>query len=309
MSPDDSKLLILTGPTGVGKSALAVALAERIGGEIVSADSQQVYRECDIGTAKLPLAKRRAIPHHLIDVLAPNEACDAYRYVLLADQAIAAIRARGRVPIVVGGTGLYLKGLVSGLCDAPPRDATLRKNLEMRCHDEGVNTLHAELTRCDPETALQIHPGHSSRIIRALEVFHLTGQSITAFHRVHRGAQPRYPATWIGLMCPRAELRERIAARVAQQLACGWLAEVTRLLEQYGAETPIFRAIGYRELLAHLQQAVPWADTVARIVTATTQYAKRQMTFLRGIPKIAWHDVTDSESIIEIITRQQQAPD
>lgn len=292
-------LVILTGPTASGKSALAVALAQRIGGEIVSADSQQVYRDCDIGTGKLAPAEQGGIPHHLIDVFAPDAACDAFRYVALADAAIAAITARGQVPLVVGGTGLYLKGLVWGLCDAPPRDTAVRDELEARAQAEGVAALHAELATCDPEAATVIHASHTSRIIRALEVFRITGASILHFQHLHRCATPRYAATWIGLACPRAQLRERIAARVAAQLERGWLAEVQQLVEQYGPDLPICRAIGYRELLAHLRDGVPWEETVARIVTATAQYAKRQMTFLRGIPEIAWFDASDSASLVE----------
>ncbi len=285
-------VILVTGPTAIGKSALAIALARHLDGEIINADSQQLYRGCDIGTGKVPPQNRGGIPHHLFDVIAPDQQCNVAQFMALADSAIAEIRSRGHWPIVVGGTGLYLKTLVWGLCEAPPQDAAVRRELDALLRREGSAALHGELQRVDPALAAQIHPHHSTRLMRALEVWRLTGRSLAAWQAAHAHSSPRYRTRWIGLTCDRSLLRERIATRVAQQIADGWVDEVRQLLQQYGPNAPIFRAIGYRELAAFVQHGGELPQIIRGIVTATQQYAKRQMTYLRKIPDMAWHDVT-----------------
>lgn len=284
-------IILLTGPTAVGKSALAVHLAPQLNAEIINADSQQVYRGCDIGTGKPSREVQRRVPHHLLDMVAPDQQWNTAQFLQHADAAVAAIHARGRRVILVGGTGLYLKRFVWGLCEGAPCAPTIRAELEARLAAEGSASLHAELQHCDPEMADVIHPHHSSRILRALEVWRATGRSIRFWQTAHRRDLPRYPVRWVGLQCERTRLRERIATRIEHQLAMGWREEAEQLLAHYGPDIPIFRAIGYRELCRHLQTGTPWADTVTHITYATTHYAKRQMTYLHSIPEIAWYDV------------------
>lgn len=275
---------IICGPTGIGKSSYALALAEQGDAEIVSADSQQVYVGCDIGTGKVSAEERARVPHHCLDVCEPDQAYDAYQYVSDARAAIADIHARGKRALVVGGTGLYVKALMWGVCDVPARDAAVRAELEAIVARDGSAALHAQLAEVDPELAGDIHPNHSSRIVRALEVQRLTGRSIRSFHDAHRCEQPYYPnAQWIQLHCDRPLLRERIRLRVAQQMADGWVDEVVRLYAQYGADIPIFRAIGYRELLGAWRDGDVNDAVIERIVLVTGQYAKRQETYLRGL--------------------------
>lgn len=285
-------VIIIAGPTAVGKSQLAITLAHRIGGEIINADSQQVYRECDIGTGKPTRDEQQGIPHHLIDIVAPDQQFDTAQFLQHADTAVAQIHARGNRAILVGGTGLYLKRFVWGLCEGAPHDAGLRAELDAALAAQGSAALHAELRRCDPDMADAIHPHHSTRIVRALEVWRATGRSIRHWQDAHRRETPRHAVHWIGLHCEREHLRERIAARIDHQLAAGWCDEAQHLLTQYGPDIPIFRAIGYREFCTHLQSGTAWEETVTRITFATYQYAKRQMTYLRGIAGMVWYDVT-----------------
>ncbi len=280
------EMLIITGPTAVGKSAFAIEHAAQCDGEIINADSQQVYIGCDIGTGKIPRAERR-VPHHLLDLVTPDQQFNVAQFVRHADAAIADIRARGHRPIVVGGTGLYVRALMFGLADTPPGDAVVRAALESQLAAHGVDALHAELAHRDPTLAATIHPHHTTRLIRALEVWQLTGQSPLALHRAHKKT-PRYDAQWIGLTLPRDILRTRITERVQTQLDAGWLEEVRRIVTQYGVAAPALRAIGYRELANYLQQGGEWNDVVRDITTATHHYAKRQMTYLQKIAEIEW---------------------
>lgn len=281
-------LVIVCGPTGVGKSVYALRLAAEVGGEIVNADSQQVYRGCDIGTGKLALADRQGIPHHCLDIADPDQPFHAAHYVTAADTAIAGIVARHTQPIIVGGTGLYLKALVYGLCEAPPANPQLRAEFEAACRAHGSAVLHARLATVDPAAAAQIHPHHVSRIIRALEVYQLTGQSIRAWQAAHNFTTPRYAARWIGLTVPRPQLYARIDQRVETMIARGWVDDVRTLIDRYGPDIAALKAIGYRELAAHLQGADDLPTTIARIKQATRRYAKRQLTWFRAMSEVEW---------------------
>jgi tRNA dimethylallyltransferase len=295
-----SPCIIVTGPTGIGKSETAIALAREVCGEILIADSQQIYRECHIGTGALRADEQGGIPHHGLACISPDQQWDVAQFLTRAQRDFDAIRARGRVPILVGGTGLYLRAFVYGLADAPPRDPRIRERLVQRAEQEGAAVLHAELAQRDPAMAAAMHPHHTSRIIRALEVRALTGVSLATWHAEHDAQSPRLKARWVGLTAPRAVVRERIAARVAQQCAQGWRDEVARLLARYGPDAPILQAIGYREIVAHLQEGTPWEATTTAIVHATQQYAKRQMTYLRKISAIEWIDVTQANVLDQI---------
>jgi tRNA dimethylallyltransferase len=313
--------LILTGPTACGKTALALDLAERIGGEIVALDSMTVYRGMDIGTAKPTVAERGRVPHHLVDVLDPWESLTVAWWLDRAEAACRDITARGKRPLFVGGTPFYLKVLLFGLFPGPPADEELRRALEAEAERAGEAALHARLAAVDPKTAARLHPNDVRRVVRALEVYTLTGKPISDWQQtwdtptfaanpavVPRSA--RIPA--VVLERPRDVLYERINQRVDQMVAAGWLEEVRRLRE---LPRPLSRearqALGYRELLAHLDgnadptpmgggekdPAPPsllrngvggrgWSETIDLIRTHTRQFAKRQLTWFRHLPQL-----------------------
>ncbi len=284
----DLRVLVLTGPTASGKTEVAVQLAEAVGGEIVSADSMQVYRYLDIGTAKPSSDLRARVPHHLLDVVSPDEPYHAARFMEEADRAIRAIAERGRVPVVCGGTALYLKVLLWGLAPAPGRDAEVRKELEARWDAGERGALWEELRRVDPERAARLHPHDRTRIIRALEVWRTTGRPLSAFHRAHRFEGRRYQALCMALLVDRRELRRRINERTVRMVDAGWVDEVRRVLAMgYGAHLPPLRAIGYREICAHVLEGMPLGEAVRHIQRETRRFAKRQMTWFRRM-ELAW---------------------
>jgi tRNA dimethylallyltransferase len=288
--------LILTGPTACGKTALALDLAERIGGEILALDSMTVYRGMDIGTAKPSAAERARVPHHLIDVLDPWESLTIAWWLGRAEAVCAEVVARGKRPIFVGGTPFYLKALLHGLFDGPPVDAELRKSLESEAVRDGNAALHARLAAVDPKTATRLHPNDVRRVVRALEVFTLTGKPISdwqqtwdtpAFADSPTAAPPpaRVPAAVLEL--PREVLYDRINRRVDAMLAAGWLTEVQKLRElPHALSREARQALGYRELLEYLDTGGDWPKTVALIQTHTRQFAKRQLTWFRHLPSL-----------------------
>lgn len=288
--------LILTGPTACGKTALALELAERIGGEIVALDSMTVYRGMDIGTAKPSAAERARVPHHLIDVLDPWESLTVAWWLAQAESVCAAIAARGKRAIFVGGTPFYLKSLLHGLFDGPPANATLRQTLEAEAASIGNEALHARLAAIDPKTAARLHPNDVRRVVRALEVHSLTGKPISdwqqtwdtaSFADSPEAAPPpaKIPAAVLEL--PREVLYDRINRRVDTMLAGGWLEEVRAL---HALPQPLSRearqALGYRELLEWLDRGGDWNETVELIRTHTRQFAKRQLTWFRHLPSL-----------------------
>ena len=288
--------LILTGPTACGKSALALDLAERIGGEILALDSMTVYRGMDIGTAKPSAAERTRVPHHLIDVLDPWESLTVAWWLARAEAACAEIAARGKRPIFVGGTPFYLKALLHGLFDSPPADAELRRALEAQAERDGNSALHARLAAVDPKTAARLHPNDVRRVVRALEVHTLTGKPISdwqqtwdtpAFADSADAAPPpaRVPAAVLEL--PREVLYDRINQRVDAMLRAGWLNEVQKLRAlPHPLSREARQALGYRELLAFLESGGEWDETVELIRTHTRQFAKRQLTWFRHLPSL-----------------------
>jgi tRNA dimethylallyltransferase len=277
-------VVLLMGPTAAGKSALALALAERCDGEIVSVDSAQVYRGMDIGTAKPDAAARGRVAHHLIDIADPTEAYSAARFAADAHDAIAAIRARGRIPIVAGGTMLYFRALTDGLSALPPGDRAMRAALDARAAREGWPALHAELARVDPVTAMRLAPADSQRIQRALEVHALTGTPLSALQG-RRVTPPalRGPTLRFALLPDRARLHAEIARRFDAMLASGLVDEVASLRARYrlDAAMPSMRCVGYRQAWDFLEGTIDAATLRERGIAATRQLAKRQFTWLR----------------------------
>jgi tRNA dimethylallyltransferase len=281
-------LIAVVGPTASGKSALGLRLALAFGGEIVSCDSLQVYRGLDIGSAKPTPEERRRVPHHLIDVVEPDEAFSAADYARRGRDAIASIHARGATPLVVGGTGLYLRALLYGLFAGPSRDEALRRRLQGMAERRGQARLHRWLARVDPASAARIDPADAVRVVRALEVFHKTGRPLSGHHQ--GGSEPLrgFDARILGLAPSREALRAAVEARTERMLGSGLLDEVRGLVERYGADVRPLRSIGYRQALAVVRGTLGVADAQRDIVKETMRYAKRQMTWFRHQETVAW---------------------
>lgn len=284
MTPSLPTAVLLLGPTASGKSALAARLAERFPVEIVSADSAQVYRGMDVGTAKPSAAERRALPHHLIDLIEPTGTYSAARFRADALEAMAAIAARGRLPLVVGGTMLYFKALREGLSDLPPADAGVRAAIEDEARRRGWPALHAELARADPATAARLQPADSQRIQRALEVWRTTGTPMSRLLGARTDAPPFRLVELALVPDDRAALHRRLAARFEQMLAGGLVEELATLRQRHAlhAGLPSMRCVGYRQAWAHLEGEYDRATLRERGIFATRQLAKRQLTWLRA---------------------------
>jgi tRNA dimethylallyltransferase len=276
----------ITGPTACGKTELALELAEHLPLEVVSMDSALVFRGLDIGTAKPSAAIRSAVPHHLVDILEPTEAYSAGRFARDAAKAIAEICARGRLPLLVGGTLLYLRALRDGLSALPRADRAIRAELDREAAQDGWGALHERLRRLDPKAAARISPSDRQRIQRALEVHALTGRPISELQREGKKAPSAAILTIALVPEDRASLAERIERRFDAMVAQGFVAEVERLHARgdLRADMPSMRAVGYRQLWAHLDGQYGWDDARAKAIVATRQYAKRQLTWLRGDP-------------------------
>jgi tRNA dimethylallyltransferase len=281
------RIAVVAGPTASGKTALAIALARRVGGEIVNADSQQVYRGLDVGTAKPTAEERAAAPHHLVDVVEPGEGMDAARFAALADRAIADVAARGRVPIVAGGTGLYLRALLHGVVAAPGRDPALRARLEEEAARLGRPALHERLAAIDPDAARAIRPNDLVRVVRALEIA-AAGRRPSELHASHGFQADRYDAVILALDPPRAELHARIDARVEQMFAGGLLDEARALAARFGGVPPEKLPIGYAEALACAAGTLPREEAVRRVQVAHRRYARRQIVWLRKERGVEW---------------------
>ncbi len=287
--PESMPLVALVGPTASGKSSLAIELALKHGGEILACDSTQVYRGFDIGTAKPRVEERRGVPHHLLDLVDPSFPFTAGEYRVRAVAVLEDLRARGRLPILTVGTGLYLRALLEGLADAPARSEELRARLEAGANAHSLQYLHRVLRRLDPDAAVRIGSRDRPKMIRAIEICLLTGRSVTDVHRSGRTPLEGYHPIKIGLQPPRAALYNRIEKRVHQMLECGWLDEVAGLLRGGVPQTAKpFDFIGYSELRAHLEGTVTLAAATKAIAQATRRYAKRQMTWFRKEPLVHW---------------------
>jgi tRNA dimethylallyltransferase len=294
-------LLVIVGPTGVGKTAVAVRLAARVPMEAVSADSRQIYRGMDIGTGKPTASEQAAVRHHLIDIVEPDERYHVARFRVEALGAVAAIRSRGALPVVVGGTGLYVRALLKGLDEAPPADLALREQLEHDASQQGMGVLHARLAALDPTAAARLHPHDRIRVIRALEIALVTGRP-GATGRDGAPVEPRaggwaasvppFRLLMIGLRQDREALNRRLAERVRGMVAQGLMDEVRRLVAAgFPPALPAMGGIGYRHFAAVLAGRLDEADAVRLMVRDTTRYAKRQMTWFARDPEIRWVDI------------------
>jgi tRNA dimethylallyltransferase len=305
----DATAVLLTGPTASGKSALAMAIAERLPVEVVSVDSAQVYRAMDVGTAKPGAAERRAVPHHLIDVVDPTEAYSAARFRADAIRLVGEIAARGRIPLLVGGTMLYFKALRDGLSELPAADPDVRAAIDAEARSRGWPALHAELARVDPETAGRLAPGDAQRIQRALEVFRVTGAPFSRRLGGRTDAAP-FALHAIGLMPgDRSLLHERIAARFDAILAAGLVDELRDLRARYALDPglPSMRCVGYRQAWQHLEGEYDRAELRDRGVFATRQLAKRQLTWLRAWPGLRVFDCFDPHVAPKVLAAFQRA--
>jgi len=291
MSREESllPLVAIVGPTASGKSTLAVWLAERLGGEVVACDSTQLYRGFDIGTAKPTVAERRGIPHHLIDVLEPEESSTAGAYRELTIAALDDLRRRVRIPILTVGTGLYLRALLEGLADVPQRSEELRERLRVSRKTRPAGYLHRVLQRLDPEAARKIAAADEQKLVRAIEICLLAKRPLSEVHRSGRAPLQGWRALKIGLNPARDELYARIHARTEVMLQHGWLDEVRALLAAGAAEdAKPFEFIGYRELRSVLRGEMKMEEALAAIQQATRRYAKRQQTWFRREPGVHW---------------------
>jgi tRNA dimethylallyltransferase len=285
--PSPTRILAVVGPTASGKTELAVRVAERLGGEIVSVDSVQIYREFDIGSGKPSVEEIARAPHHLVGAIAPLEAIDAARFAALARAAIADVHARGKRVVLCGGTFLWTKALLYGLAEAPAADAAIRSRHHAIVQAKGRPALHEELQRLDPESAARLHPNDVVRVSRALEVHELTGTKLSTWQRDHAFKDARYDAALAAIRVAPDELTRRIEARVAGMLAAGWRDEVRRLLDEGYGGARAMSSVGYREVRAAVQGTLPDADLPAAIVRATRIFARRQRTWL-GREPITW---------------------
>lgn len=292
------EICFLLGPTASGKSSAGLRLAEMVEGEIVSVDSMQVYRGMNIGTAKPSAEQLREVPHHLIDVVEASESFSAARFVELAGEAIGEIHGRGKRVLAVGGTALYAKALAEGLFDGPGSNAQLRRELKDRAARVGSEVLHYELAQVDPQAAEKIHRNDLRRIVRALEVFELTGAPISGLQQQFGRANPAYRCRYVCLRREREDLRSRINSRVKQMIQAGLVEEVQTLLAAAGGLSMQARqGLGYQEITAHLAGEMSLDEATERIKINTRQFAKRQMTWFRRFPNVHWLDAeADSEA-------------
>jgi tRNA dimethylallyltransferase len=292
-------LVAVLGPTAAGKSALAMEIALRGGGEVVCCDSTQIYRHFDIGTAKVRGAEQRGVPHHLMDLLEPDEVFTAGEYRKRALEVLADLRRRARMPVFTVGTGLYWRALLEGLADAPGRSEDLRERLRARAAARGPEYIHRMLARLDPASAARIAPRDTAKAIRAVEVSLKAGKPMSEVLRRPRPRLEGYAPVKIGLIPPRAALYERIERRTRAMLEAGWLEEVRGLAARgVASEAKPFQFIGYGELRAHLSGVVTLEAAVHAILQATRRYAKRQITWFRREPEVHWLEGFGDDPVI-----------
>lgn len=293
-----SPLIFIVGPTAVGKTEISIRLAQHINAEIVSMDSRQIFRQMDIGTAKPTFEQQHAAPHHLIDCIDVDEPFTVADYQRWADAAIEDICNRGKIPLIVGGAGLYFRALVDGLFEGPGADADIRSRLVRESEDHGAAALHDRLRRCDPEAANRIHPKNLVRVIRALEIYELTGKPISSFQQQWKRSPSRYPFRAFGLYVPRDCLYRRVETRVDQMIARGLIEEVEGLLAGGCPRNSVaMQGIGYKEIVHYLDGSQSLDEAVALLKANTRRYAKRQLTWFRSDARIQWIELSLFESI------------
>jgi tRNA dimethylallyltransferase len=291
MNRDGGKSAVaLAGPTASGKTGIGLHLASSLGTEVISVDSRQIYRRLDIGTAKPTAAELQRVPHHLVDFVDPSEKFSVGDYRRAVGEILPHFEEAGMIPLFVGGTGLYLKAVLEGLCPAPPASGELRLWLQRASHFP-AGGLHELLNRVDARAARKIHPNDTYRLTRALEVYYLTGETLSSRQGRHRFAERPFTALVCAVRRSREDLRDRIDRRIEMMIASGFADEVRRLLEAgLGPSLPAFRAVGYPQMVRHIRGKATLPETVDEIRRATWQYARRQMTWFRGVKDIVWID-------------------
>jgi len=280
--------IAVVGPTASGKSRLGIVLAREFQGEIVNCDALQVYRRMDVGTAKIPFEEREGIPHHLLDAREPDKEFSAGDYQRRARAIIRDITARRRLPVIVGGSGFYLRALIDGLFDGPERSEKLRARMRAIIQRKGAGLLHRALNRVDPDSAARIAENDADRIIRAYEIYIVSGKTMTWWQQQPRDAFQGYRWLKIGMTLPREQLYRRINLRVEKMFQCGLLEETRRLLDQYPAACPAFKAIGYRQAAAYLTGSSSLEQAIESTQQESRRYAKRQLTWFRADKDVLW---------------------
>jgi tRNA dimethylallyltransferase len=296
------KIVVICGPTGVGKTGFGIAVARYFNAEVVGADSMQIYRCMDIGTAKPTAQEKASVAHHMVDIIDPDHDFDAAVYAQQARACIDNLISKKKLPLVVGGTGLYIKSLIYGLSKGAPADSTIRRQLQLELSQSGLAGMYEQLAQEDPEAARRIHPNDRYRILRALEVYRITGQSIYEHHQAHGFRCPRFEVMTLGLTMPREQLYERINRRVDVMLAEGLKEEVQQLLDRgYAAQLKSMQSLGYRHMTAHLLDRIPWTQTVETLKRDHRRYAKRQLTWFKAHEGVHWLAPHQTEAAIELI--------
>ena len=296
------QVVVITGPTATGKTALALTLAQRYNAEIISADSRQVYRHLDIGTAKPTLAEQALVPHHVIDVVNPDEHFDVARFRALAHETITALTRRGKRAFVVGGTGLYIRALTRGLFVGPQADPVLRKRLTIQEQKHGPGFLHNWLRRVDADAARRLHPNDRARLIRALEVWLLSGKPMSAWQREHGFRERPFSTLLVSLVLEREILARRIQQRCQQMVRDGLVDEVRRVWDMgFGEQLPAFRTIGYAQIVDLLHGRSTLEEAVTDMAMATRRLAKRQRTWLRAEPEVQWYIPAQEQEIDRVV--------
>ncbi len=304
MPPDTRPILIIAGPTAVGKTEASIVLAQEWGAEIVSADSMQIYRGMDIGTAKPTPTQRAHVYHHMIDVVDPAQPYSVGDYLRDARNSIDGILKSGGVPMVVGGTGLYIRALMRGLLHGPPADMELRERLLRKESENGEGTLYADLARLDPEAAIKIHPNDLRRTVRALEVYHLRDRKMSDLQKAHAFQERTHTFRLLFLVRGRSELYPRIERRVDQMIADGLEDEVKGLmLKGYSSDLISMQALGYGHFIDYLNNRMTFEETVDLLKRDTKRFAKRQFTWFRREPDARWLDISGLEKTAEIVAQ------
>jgi tRNA dimethylallyltransferase len=302
--PNEKYILIIAGPTAVGKTEASILLAQEQGAEVVNADSMQIYRGMDIGTAKPSREQRKLVYHHMIDIAEPDQPYSVGDYLRDARAAIDGILASGGIPIVVGGTGLYIRALTRGLFHGPPADLELRERLLLREARGEAGSLYSDLVTVDPESAVKIHPNDLRRTIRALEVYYLRDKKLSAFHQEHSFQDRPYRFRLLFLVRSRSELYPRIEHRVDKMISAGLEAEVRTLMERgYSPELSSMQGLGYKHFMDCFLGKTSRDESVALLKRDTRRYAKRQFTWFRGEPDAHWVDITGLDQTVDIVAR------
>ena len=304
MQPDSKKpkVIIIGGPTGIGKTAVAIRIAQRFGGEIVNADSMQIYRKMDTGTAKPTPKEQALVKHHLIDIINPDQPFDAVRFSDMAGKIITPLVEKQILPLVVGGTGLYIKALTQGLFRENSSDQKIREELKQIAETHGSEHLYRNLKQIDPATAHRLHPNDTFRIIRALEVYRVTGAPISDFHNTHRFSDRPYRTLKIGLDMDRKILYDRIDKRVDAMIDEGIVTEVKQLLSMgYSADLKSMQSIGYRHMADFIEGRLEWDEALDTMKRDTRRYAKRQLTWFRKDPEMIWFHPEQWDGMADLI--------